>query len=186
MRTYAEDALAVLDELRLERVHVYGHSFGGQVGLELALAHPERVRTLILGATRLGEEPTTAARERAPLGRPWELLYSRAFLEARPDEVSADREALVHRHDGERRQAAASRAWDPGDRPSALAVPVLVVHGTEDRLVDPASGRRLAGAIPGAELALLEGAGHAYGSEVPERAAAIVLDFVRRNRGRGP
>jgi 3-oxoadipate enol-lactonase len=185
MRTYADDALAVLDELRLERAHVYGHSFGGQVALELALAHPGRVRTLILGATRLREDLATTARERAPLGRPWELLYARAFLESHPEEVRADRDALTPRRDGERRQAAASRAWDPGDRPSALDLPVLVLHGTDDRLVDPANARQLVQAIPGAELALLEGAGHAYGSEMPERAAAIVLDFVRRHRGGG-
>jgi pimeloyl-ACP methyl ester carboxylesterase len=183
MRAYADDAVAVLDELLLERVHVYGHSFGGQVALELAFEHPERVRTLVLGATRLGGEPANAPRAHAPLGRPWELLYSRGFLEAHPEEIRADRDALTRRHDVERRQAAASREWDARDRAAALSMPVLVLHGTDDRLVDPANGRRLAEAIPGAELALLDGAGHAYGSEVPEAAAAIVLDFVRRHRG---
>ena len=45
----------------------------------------------------------------------------------------------------------------------------------------PNNGRLLADRIPGAELAILEGAGHAYNIEQPERADALVLDFVRRH-----
>jgi 3-oxoadipate enol-lactonase len=185
MTTYVDDALAVLDQLGLDRVHVYGHSFGAQVALELAATHDARVRTLILGAARPSGARSVASVERAPLDRPWELLYSRAFLVAHPDEVDADRAVTRRRPDGERLQARASRAWDGSDRLGELRMPVLVVHGSADRLVDPANARLVADAIPGAELVILEGAGHAYHTEIPERADSVVLDFLRRHRDGG-
>jgi len=63
---------------------------------------------------------------------------------------------------------------------------VLVLHGTEDRLVAPENARMLAERIPGAQLVLLEGAGHVYHAEQPEAADEAVLVFLRRVDGRSP
>lgn len=62
------------------------------------------------------------------------------------------------------------------------------VYGMEDQMVPVENARILAERIPGAELVLVEGAGHLYHSERAEEADAAVLDFVRRHRGirRGP
>ena len=181
--TYADDAVAVLDELRLAAAHVYGHSFGTLVALELALAHPERVLALVLGAGRPGRAGSVPGRGRAPLGRPWEVLYAPRFLERCPEVVDADRRATVRRPDGERRQSEAAKGWT-ADGLDEIRAPVLIVHGTEDLVVDVGNAARLRQRLPGAELALLEGAGHAYHSEMPERSTEIVLDFLRRHRSR--
>ncbi len=181
--TYAEDAVAVLDELRLSAAHVYGHSFGTLVALELALAHPDRVLALVLGAGRPGRAGSVPGRGRAPLGRPWEVLYAPRFLERCPEVVDADRRATARRPDGERRQSEAAKAWT-ADGLGEIRASVLIVHGTDDLVVDVANAARLRERLPGAELALLEGAGHAYHSEMPERSTEIVLDFLRRHRSR--
>lgn len=183
MTTYAEDCLAVVDELRLERAHVYGQSFGGAVALELVLTHPERIRSAVLAATHAGTRHAVRSSGRAPKGEPWLQRYSRAFAEAHPDLVRQDLDLEGRRNrGGERRQWEALRAWDAFDRLGEVSVPVLVLHGSEDRVTDPDNARILSERIPGAELAIIEGAGHAYNSEQPERADEIVLDFVRRHR----
>jgi 3-oxoadipate enol-lactonase len=180
--TYVDDAVAILDELRIERTAAYGHSFGGIVALELALAYPARVEAVVVGATRAGGVEPVAGSRKAPLGRPWEVLYSERFLVDHADVVAADRRAVVRNHRGERRQGEAARSWDPGDRLAEMRVPVLILHGSEDRLVDVANAERLAALVPDAEVAILHGAGHAYHSEMPERSTDIVLDFLRRHR----
>ena len=90
------------------------------------------------------------------------------------------------------RAAGTSRGWaetmggDAGLRqlrspPDACGVPTLVLHGTEDQAIAVENAKLLAERIPGAELVLLEGAGHLYHSEQAAAADAAVLDFVRRH-----
>ena len=73
------------------------------------------------------------------------------------------------------------QGFDSYDRLPSLRVPTLVLHGTQDLAVAPENARILAERIPGAELVLLEGAGHLYHSEQAGAADAAVLDFVRRH-----
>jgi pimeloyl-ACP methyl ester carboxylesterase len=122
-----------------------------------------------------------------PKDRPYLALYSEAFARDHPDHVAED--VLVGSqnpqpfHAGRRQWEAVDR-WDAWDRLHRIAVPTLVLHGTDDRLVSVDNARRLAEAIPGAELRLLEGAGHVYHSERAEEADAAVLDFLDRVEAR--
>ena len=72
--------------------------------------------------------------------------------------------------------------WDAFDRLPQIAVPTLVLHGTEDRVTARGNAELLAGRIPGAELQLLEGAGHVFWWEQPELADRQILDFIERHR----
>jgi pimeloyl-ACP methyl ester carboxylesterase len=185
MDTFADDTVALLDHLGIERAHVYGQSFGGMVTQELALDRPERLRSAILAATHCG--PATAipvGRAAVPKGEPWRSLYSPSFPDEHPEHVAEDLRvgAAQPRHPaGGRRQWEAMQGWSACERLESIEVPVLVLHGTEDRVIAPANAEVLASRIPGAELAWVEGAGHLYHSERAEEADRIVLDFVRRH-----
>jgi 3-oxoadipate enol-lactonase len=185
MATFVDDTLALLDELEVDRVHVYGQSFGGMVAQEMALTRPDRVRTLILGCTHAGRRHAVrGSGSKVPKGEPWRAMYSPGFPDRHPEHVAEDLRigAAQPTHlEGGRRQWEAMQDFDSFDRLLGLQVPTLVLHGTADLAVSPENAKRLAERIPGAELVLLEGAGHLYHSEQAAEADAAVLDFIRRH-----
>jgi pimeloyl-ACP methyl ester carboxylesterase len=75
-------------------------------------------------------------------------------------------------------QAAAGASFDAWNRLSGLDLPTLVVHGTEDAVVDPANAELLASRIPGARVERFEGCGHLLFWEEPERFVEIVGEFL--------
>jgi 3-oxoadipate enol-lactonase len=180
MATFVEDTLALLDQLGIDRAHLYGQSFGGMVAQELALTSPDRVRSLILACTHPGVRHAVPVRATVPKARPWEALYSERFLREHPDEVEADLRAGTPQAPAlARRQWEAMQGFDAYDRLPSIRLPTLVIHGTEDRAVHPDNARILAERIPGARLILLGGAGHVYHAEQPEAADRAVVEFVR-------
>jgi pimeloyl-ACP methyl ester carboxylesterase len=60
----------------------------------------------------------------------------------------------------------------------AVTVPTLVIHGDQDKLVDPSGGRRTAEAIPGARFELIEGMGHDYPPMWWDRIVGLVTSLV--------
>jgi pimeloyl-ACP methyl ester carboxylesterase len=187
----AEDAAGLLEALELHSAHVLGISMGGMIAQELALGHPERVRTLTLGCTYCGGEGSSLAgpdvaqrlteamlsgdRDRA-LRVGWEINVSPQF--------AADDEAYAAFVAGAMRRAVAVPvimaqmqaciAHDTKDRLGEIELPTLVIHGTVDQMLPVANGRMIAGLIPGAELELLDGVGHMFFWEQAERSAELI------------
>ena len=195
----ADDAVGLLDALGIERAHVLGVSMGGMIAQELALNHPRRVRSLQLHCTYARPdaymlalmETWRAVRAKATLGgvdahrRALALLAEdlrRAAGVHRDDRPDGARQSVpVHADVGFLRQGDAVRSHDALDRLSALACPTLVSVAEDDTLVPPRFARELAAAIPGAELRLIDGAGHAYFWERPDVFNAMCLDFVAKH-----
>ena len=181
MKTFVEDTIGLMDHLGVRSAHVYGQSFGGMVAMELALAFPDRARSLILAATHPGASHAVGPRSRVPKDRPWLALYSPAFVRGQPEQLEEHRRTALRnpqpRHAG-RRQWEAMQGFDAYDRLPDVRVPTVVLHGLDDLTVDPENARILASRIPGARLALLEGAGHVYHWERPEEADRVVVGFV--------
>jgi 3-oxoadipate enol-lactonase len=187
MKTFVEDTVGLLDHIGVPSPHVYGQSFGGMVALELTLAFPDRIRSLILAATHPGGSHAVESRSKAPKDRPWLALYSPGFVRDHPDLLEEHRRVARRNPQpshAARRQWEAMQGFDVHDRLSDIRVPTLVLHGTDDLTVDPENARKLASRIPGARLALLEGAGHVYHWERPEETGRVVLEFIQEVRPR--
>jgi pimeloyl-ACP methyl ester carboxylesterase len=187
----AADALAVLDAAGEASAHIYGVSLGGMVAQELALLAPERVRSLVLGATTAGgrehelpdDETAGFLRRRgsmAPEESVWAsipYMYGSATLEGSAARIAEDVEQRLRfqpDRTGYEAQLAAARAHDTAARLDAIVMPTLVLHGTADRIVPFGNGRRLAEGLPAARLVALAGAGHLYLTDAPESADAVV------------
>ena len=193
------DAVGVLDAYGVAAAHVVGVSAGGAFAQLLALAYPARVLSLVLISTSPatpGDRGLPSATERYQefLASPradWSdersvidylVDYARVLAGgARPFDEAATHE-LVRRDVERAHNIAASEnhgivaEGEVSREPLAsIAVPTLVIHGTEDPMFPLAHGEALAGEIPGARLLTLEGAGHGIERADWEKIARAIL-----------
>ncbi|HEX3324395.1 MAG TPA: alpha/beta hydrolase [Solirubrobacterales bacterium] len=191
----AADTTALLDALEIETAHVVGISMGGMIAQELALAHPERIRTLTIGASYCGgPEGTLMAPEDLQMlgaamasGEPaqvframWEINLSPGFREndSRFVPFTEMAIALPAPQPVILQQMRACGAHDTHERLSQISLPTLVIHGDVDRLLGYANGRQIAALIPDARLETLEGVGHMFWWEQPERSAELIREHA--------
>jgi 3-oxoadipate enol-lactonase len=165
----AGDTVSVMDHAGLGAAHVLGVSMGGRIALALALARPERVRSLILTSTSAHTPPGGSWQRRLALSvgphlPPFSWLYPQP--------------AYAHR-----RQRQASRSYDCRGRLAAIGVPTLVAHGRGDHLVPLPLAAELAGGIPGARLSTFRGGHMFFLTRERTRFVAAVIDFATRSAG---
>lgn len=196
----ADDGMALLGALGIERAHIVGASMGGMIVQAMAIRHPERVLSmcsimsttgsrevgqpdpeavgvLLAGAPASREEAIEAGVQAA------KILGSPGF----PFDADKVRERSAASYDrmnypqGMMRQIVAILGAE--DRTPALRrlkVPTLVIHGEDDKLVTPSGGRATAEAVPGAELLMIPGAGH----DLPEGAWPTIVEAIVANTAR--
>ncbi|HEV3095408.1 MAG TPA: alpha/beta hydrolase [Solirubrobacteraceae bacterium] len=194
----ARDAAGLLESLELDSAHVMGISMGGMIAQELALAHPQRIRSLTLGCTYCGGEGSALTSEDV-LGRlaqgmtsgdralairtAWEVNVSPSF--AADEDAYARFLANAMRHAMPvpviMEQMRAIGAHDTSARLPELRLPTLVVHGTLDEMLPVQNGHMIAGLIPDSRLEILEGIGHMFFLEQPERTAELVREHALVN-----
>ncbi|MFN8485808.1 MAG: alpha/beta fold hydrolase [Anaerolineae bacterium] len=148
---YAQWLIAFADAIGLDRFIPVGHSMGGGVALQLALDYPQRAEGLI-------------------------LVASGARLRVHPDRLAALRDSDPVMYT----DMLACDAFDVMARLGELHVPTLVINGTDDDRTPLKYASFLHDRIAGAEMVVVDGAGHEVMVERPAEVAAVIQDFVDR------
>jgi len=205
----AEAALAALDAWGASRAVVVGHSFGGAVAAWLAAFYPARVVALVLVSPAANRaslyrlDRWLAAPLAGEVASVATLVSLGLALAAGPvrrrvaEELTLDDRYLR----GASRMLLAPAAWRAyaaeqrvlmRDLPAletrlgAITTATTIIAGTDDRIVPGASARQLARQIPGAQLTLVEGAGHLLPQQKPERLADVIAAAATGRAGLPP
>jgi pimeloyl-ACP methyl ester carboxylesterase len=181
LRDMADDTVGLMDVLGIKSAHLVGASMGGMIAQEIAIIHPQRVRSLtsIMSTTGNPKVPPPTREASAMLMAPppatkeefferfaqtWKVLRVGSFpLDEAKDRERAERIfARGLNPAGVGRQLRAILAsGNRKERLRAVKAPTLVIHGTVDPLVRPEGGKDTAASIPGAKLMMVDGMGHA-------------------------
>ena len=196
----ADDAFGLLDHLGLDSAHVVGVSMGGMIVQTMAIANPDRIRSMVSIMSTTGRRtvgwqdprlfpmllaPRMGSRDDYIAGsaRMWTHIGSPGF----PVDPDTNRAKAAETYDrgisgaGVLRQMAAILT-QPNRSVAlrSLTVPSAVIHGSADRMVHISGGRATAAAIPGCELVTIAGMGH----DMPEQLWDTFIDVIRRTANR--
>jgi len=184
---HARDAAALIEALGLENAHVMGASYGGIIAMTLAVHHPQRVKSLVLGATApsisLFQAPDFSAIRsqgaeavaRFMLG----TVISPAAVDGDAALAAETRAALRIRNEQSlARRMAAVAQHDMRDRLGEIRAPTLILQGDEDPIVPVSTAELMAERIYGSRLHILEGSRHGITFQHRQRTADLVRAFV--------
>ena len=181
------------------RLHVIGLSFGAAVAQELAILHPQRVRSLVLCSSSAGGQlyvpPDQAIRHFISRlgGLPIEeglwaavpYLYAPATLRRHAPRIGQDIARRLSTPLDPRsynRQRATARSHDAGSRLGAITAPTLVVHGEQDRVLPLDNGRLLADHIAGSRFVTVAHGGHAFLTDVTGTSRELISFLLAQSK----
>jgi 3-oxoadipate enol-lactonase len=195
LEMHADDLEALLGALDIQSAHMVGISYGGEIGMGLALKHPERVRSLVVADavsqvdTRLAAkiEGWLAAARRGDPDLFFQItapdIFSENYMRDNPAFMRAlkeqyaklDYRAVVH-------LIARFREFHITEQLSQIALPVLVLCGELDTLKPVRYSQLIHRQIPGSEFIVVPEAGHALSYERPQEFNTLVLGFLAKQR----
>lgn len=189
----AQDAAGLLDALGITGARVVGHSLGGFIAEELALARPDLVSRLVLASTTFGglnavpitQEALAVMLDRS--GDPVDLVRrgvaiaaGPGFSEAHPEVVE---ELVRYRLTGPvpaaqyQAQMMAGATHNAEERINRIACPTLILFGEHDKVVPPANADLLTAKIPGSRRVILPNMGHIFPMEDPDATNVALHEF---------
>lgn len=197
----------VAAKLNLDDYILGGNSMGGWVAWRYTLAHPDRVKALLL--LDASGTPPRGGEKRAPSNIGFRILQypagrwlagqitPRALIEQSlrgsvekqeiVDEALIDRYWELLRFPGNREatslRATLDREPAMANRLAEIKAPTLILFGAEDRLVNPSAAQSFQELIDGSEVVLFDGIGHLPMEEAPDATAKAIADFLTRRLG---
>lgn len=191
-----DDAIALLDNLGIERAHVAGLSLGGMVAMRLAARHPERADGLALLCTSAQLGPPEAWADRAATvradgtGAVADVVVSRWLTDARrtsdPETVAYLREMIASTPaDGYAACCDAIRVMDLREDLATITAPTLVVSGAEDPSIPPPHQQVIAAGIPGARLLEIPACAHLAAIDQPEAVTDALVGHFSALQSKG-
>lgn len=193
MDTYADDVVALMDHLGIDKGVVGGMSMGGYVLLNLLERYPDRVAAPIFIVTKAGNDDDAGRARRTALAEACRtqgiLPVAEAFRDIlfAPETVGAN-PGLVDEVFGWMRATAPAGAAggliamrerkDCVPLLGSFSQPALVIGADEDRAIPVENARIIAEGLPDAELCILHGGGHMVNLEQPEGVNGAILEFL--------
>ena len=174
----AEDIIHLMDKLSLSSAYIVGWSDGGNIAIDMAIHHPERVKKFVAYGANIN-----------PAGLQKHFLdYLRTVS---PEQMERDNSSdfLALSAHPENLPIIAKKIrqmWfaEPNFTPLELAkitVPALIMDGQEEELIRPDHAKEIAAAIPKAKLIMLPGVGHYALFKTPKQWNDAVLSFIKTN-----
>ena len=194
-----DDLVDDLEALRLHlghgRIHIIGHSLGGQIGPAYARAHPEHTASVVLLSTAAGRTADDSAKVQGVVARMrsegvepvlntlLDRWYTDRFIADRPDAIANRIQQVLGTPEDvflSVFDVYAGAEMAPWLR--EVACPCLVMTGELDGGCNPRLNRFIADELPDAELVILDGLKHSILIEAPDRVLGPVRDFLLRHR----
>ncbi|WP_026926749.1 alpha/beta fold hydrolase [Granulicoccus phenolivorans] len=188
--SHVADLIALLDDLKVDRAAVIGHSMGTLVARELAATHPDRItKVVLLGAVA---EPTDAGRQ-AQRDRAATLraqgtgvvapgvvanALSERTRQDNPLAAALVRELVMRQPAEGYAQNCEALAAAGAPAPVNPATPLLLITGTEDKVGPAAVSEELAQAHGNASVHVIDGIGHWTALEAPAEVSRLLRDFL--------
>jgi len=196
IKMMADDTVGLMDHLGIEKAHILGVSMGGMIAQELAINYPERVNKLVLACTFARRDGTSGfsseinkaieAYEKSSHDKASQVKLMSVFMDSVFNKWSyrvflpliklAIRFSVIK---GSAEHSEALSKHDAADRLWMIKASMLVLTGTEDRLVNQVSSEVIASLVPKAKLVKVVGGGHSFSVEMSGEFNREVLDFLR-------
>lgn len=197
IKMLADDTVALMDGLKIEKFHVLGVSMGGMIAQELVLNYPERVENLILGCTHCGGSKQILPSQKVIdvlsqdrdnmtpeelINGTIPLLFTEDFIKNNPEFIKSYRQELLKSPisaESFEQQMKAILSFNTCLKLKKITCPTLIIHGKKDILVPHENAGILNKRIANSKVILIDEAAHSFFQPNPEMVVNEIISFLK-------